>query len=241
MGGSMMNVPAVNVSQSADAPYARVLSFAVLVVVALLLLWLPHAWQSPLETIARLSGLGVLILLWAVYGLANGTFDLRELAEGADGRLSTSKFQWLLWTGVVIYGFAVVVVATALQGHLDALPTMPTNLLYAMGISTGTMAVAKGVTTAYAQGLQKRAVATGTPLMWGDLFRDDGGNPDLSKTQMMAWTLIAVTIFIANLASGTLACTGAQCPGLPNIDQSLMTLMGLGQAGYLAKKLVTTS
>jgi len=69
------------------------------------------------------------------------------------------------------------------------------------------------------------------------LIGDDNGNPDLSKMQMIAWTLIAIVIYlilvIDEINSGR--------PRLPDIDASLMVLMGLGDGAYLGKKLITTA
>src|SRR2546425_351751 len=52
-----------------------------------------------------LIALLVLLLLYLFYGLLAGTWDLWKLAEGADGRPSTSKLQFLLWTVVALFSY----------------------------------------------------------------------------------------------------------------------------------------
>ncbi len=53
---------------------------------------------------------------------------------------------------------------------------------------------------------------------------------------MMIWTLVAIAIYlfalVGQIRSGHV---------LPDIDPTLMVLMGLGQGAYLGKKLVTTT
>jgi hypothetical protein len=69
-----------------------------------------------------------------------------------------------------------------------------------------------------------------------DLFRDDK-NPaifSLMKFQMFGWTVVAIGIyswiFLTNLSPHISA--------LPTVDQSIVLLTGLSQAGYLAGKAI---
>lgn len=80
----------------------------------------------------------------------------------------------------------------------------------------------------------------------GGLLSDDVGQTDLSKVQLVMWTFLAVGIYLATvvmqvsaLAHGSTVHGGNR--GLPDIDGSLMVLMGFAQGGYLGKKLVTTT
>jgi hypothetical protein len=67
--------------------------------------------------------------------------------------------------------------------------------------------------------------------------QDDSGAPELAKIQMVGFTLVAVLIFLADvLHQSRGAVPTAQ---LPNIDSSLLVLMGISQGGYIGKKLVT--
>jgi len=73
-------------------------------------------------------------------------------------------------------------------------------------------------------------------LEWSDLFRDDGNptNLDLMKFQMFGWTIVGLLLYLANFFSAL----GAQhvLSSLPAIDDSLVVLMGVSQAAYLANK-----
>lgn len=207
-----------------------------------------------MELTAYLSGLGMLALLWVLYRIFSGTWNLWKLAEGADGKASTSKLQWLLWTVVVIFSYVVVYAARAWQGNFSAISSIPENLLIVMGFSITSMVAAKGITVSYVRkGQISKAPAGATPgiagasgngssdttdTAFGPVVNDDEGYPDLSKIQIMAWTVIGIIIYLIRLGYEVNAGGAVE---LPNIDSSLMVLMGLGQGAYLGKKLVTTS
>ena len=65
---------------------------------------------------------------------------------------------------------------------------------------------------------------------------------DLSKVQMIGWTLIAVGSYIINVIHqiDQIHTNPNYVSQLPDIDAALMVLMGLAQGAYLGKKLVTT-
>jgi hypothetical protein len=191
--------------------------------------------------LAYLFGVGVVVVAVGV------TFVVTSgrpwtLIDGADGRPSTSKFQWTVWTAVVLFSYSAIYFARARNGFWDALPDVPPNILIVMGFSTTTMIVAKGITTQY--------VASGRVVKpagsQGGLLSDDTGQSDLSKVQLIMWTLLAIGIYLAVVikqVSSVAAGSSAQGSnmGLPDIDASLMVLMGLAQGGYLGKKLVSAS
>lgn len=191
--------------------------------------------------LAVLIGLGVLALLYLMSAVF-GSWNPWKLVEGADGRASTSKFQWMLWIVVIVFAYTVLWVLRAKQGDYSAISQVPVNLLTVLGFSTGTAAAAKGITSGYAQTNRvakppaaTQGAAAGTSQ--GGILQDDTGMPELAKIQMVGFTLIAVGIFLATvihqIASKQVTTT------LPNLDSSLLVLMGISQGGYLGKKLVT--
>jgi hypothetical protein len=204
-----------------------------------------------------LSGLIVLFVLLVCYRMFGGTFNLAKLIMGADGRASSSKLQFLLWTIVTIYAY-VAVYAARLAQHIYLLPEdeIPVQLLTAMGLSVVTAAAAKGITVGYtAAGRLEKQTPPGVPPK-GGVFLDDGGNPDLSKIQMLCWTFIAIGVYLVTLFSklscmlhlspqdlavvhGAVAKNAVALVTIPDISPALMVLMGLGQGAYLGNKLVT--
>src|ERR1051326_9188670 len=179
------------------------------------------------------SVIGVLgvLLLWIAAALVTGHRDPSQWIEGADGKLSTSKFQWFAWTAAVIYSYTAVFGERFIHAQVEAPSELSPHLLLAMGMSAATMASAKGITSAYVSSgrIDKRSTD-------GGIMSDDDGFPDLSKIQMIAWTVIGIVAYGIKL--GAQLGKGAEAT-LPDIDQTLMVLMGLSQGAYLGKKLTT--
>jgi hypothetical protein len=78
------------------------------------------------------------------------------------------------------------------------------------------------------------------------IFTGDDGMPDLGKVQVVLWTFIAVGVFLSHV----FALIQSPLPidptshqpnlnglALPDIGQTLMVLMGLGNATYVGKKI----
>ena len=187
------------------------------------------------------SGLGVLLLLYIVTAVMSQHWSPRELVNGFDGFGSTSKLQWFLWLVVIIFAYTALWVLRAEQSDLSALSKIPVNVLTVLGFSTGTAAVAKGITSGYVQ--TAKVTKPGPPQVGataantGGIFQDDSGAPELAKIQMMAFTIIAIGIFLATVIHQIV--TDDISAGVPDIDSSLLVLMGISQGGYLGKKLVT--
>ena len=66
-----------------------------------------------------------------------------SVIQGQDGRLSTSKFQWFVWTVVAVGGFSALFAARALRGAPAGDIGVPANILIALGFSTVTMATVR--------------------------------------------------------------------------------------------------
>ena len=115
--------------------------------------------------------------------------------QGQDGRLSSSKFQWFVWTIAAVGGFSALFAARALRGASAGDIGVPANILIALGFSTATMATAKGITTAYIAGGRVDKSADKSSLK-GGILTDDDGIADLSKIQLITWTIIAIAIWI---------------------------------------------
>jgi len=193
---------------------------------------------------AVLIGLGVIALICAFIAVTTKTIGWRvwKLVEGADGVSSTSKFQWLVWLTVILFSYTVLWVLRARTGDYSAISSVPANLLTVLGFSTATAVGAKGITVGYLQSNRISKPTPATPTApgasrTGGILEDDTGTPELAKIQMVAFTFIAVGIFLATVVHEI--HTNQVQMGLPNIDSSLLVLMGISQGGYLGKKLVT--
>jgi hypothetical protein len=186
-----------------------------------------------------LAGLGA---LWVVLGIAS-SFNLKKLICGSDNSLSTSKFQLVLWTVVIVFSYLVMFSFLGKAKNFADLG-LPDNVLIVMGISATTAIAAKGIAVSNASAAAK---AVGTPIVPGagtvvvssaagsaaGLFQGDDGMPDLGKVQLMIWTLIGICIYLTKVHHQLVT----QVRIMPDIDQTLMVLMGLGHGAYLGKKI----
>ncbi len=185
-----------------------------------------------------------LALIYAISMLVSGTANPFQLAVGADGLLSVSKFQFLAWNVTVLCCY-VWLAAISYYNHPNwwyAL-TMPHNVLYVMGFSLITLATAKGITISYLNGgrISKPPMHDSGGRLAYLCASDDGVTPDLVKIQMLAWTVVAIAIFVARvIRSASPADPTHAIAQIPDIDQALMVLMGLGQAAYLGNKLTSS-
>ena len=158
-----------------------------------------------------------------------------SLFRGDDGMSSTSKFQWLAWLAAVLFAYVALWILRASTGHYGAIQHVPTNVLTVLGFSSVTMATAKGIKVSY---LSAQKVTPAPPGSTGGLVKDDNGVPELAKLQIVGFTLVALGIFLATVVH-EIATANVGGLALPDIDTSLLALMGISQGGYLAKKLVT--
>ena len=181
-----------------------------------------------------LAFLGVFYFFYVVLARSWNPF---KVIRGADGRPSTSKLQFWLWTIVVIFSY-VALYAARVQDHLyDPIKEIPANLLIAMGFTIVTATAAKGITTSFVQnGDLVKPPASPQTSGASQVLKEDDGSLDLSKIQMLAWTVIGIGVYLILVNQSLRTAPYA----LPNIDSALMVLMGLGQGAYLGKKLVTT-
>jgi hypothetical protein len=181
------------------------------------------------------GGLLALVLVYSVYVALSGDHRIWNVAKGQDGRASTSKFQVLLWFGVVLFAYVATVTARIQAGETEPLPGIPTNVLIVLGISVGTLTGAAAVTSGQVSA-QRDVKVPADNLGLAPLVQGDDGRPDIGKIQLLGWTVVAIGVFLAQLAYSM-----PVPDSLPDIDASLLVLTGPGTATYLGGKLITTA
>lgn len=200
---------------------------------------------------------------WGVYAVAvlvllasalAGRYWPASLVKGEDGRLSVSKTQVGIWTATIAYSYVTLYAARAFsENSLHPIDTIPRNVLIALGLSTLTAIGAKAITVNKigTNQIQKSDKIGEAGL--GDLVAADNSSPDLTKVQLLFWTLVSVAIYVALTNDslhnyfGMMNCAAEppahdttrhlECLALPNIDTVLMVLMGLAHGTYLGGKL----
>ena len=188
-----------------------------------------------------LFGLGAVLLFWVFSFVVTGgklapwALAVSESTVGgqSQGVVSASKFQALLWTLTTLFAYASVFGARLLEAPDVSTPSIPINLLVLMGLSAATAVGAKGVAVSYkAQGLVSERS--------GGLTTTPSGDADLTKTQLLVWTFIAAAIYLLTvvrfMATKSYLAAGVT---LPDVDGTLLVLMGASQGTYIGGKLVS--
>lgn len=226
---------------------------------ALLAMWAPPKTAPNLF----LWELGLMLLALGAVGQAlNGRWI--GAAIDARNRVSLSKLQMLLWTVLVVC--SLLTVATyrihdmAIPAAKALVITLPPELLFAMGISAASFVATPALlslkaaetpteealaTTRAARGddvveyegkVDRRSSPAGASLT--DIFRgDEVGNNlslDVSKVQQLAISLLLLGIY-AGMVYRELGLHPTMSD-LPKLQESLVQLMGISHASYLAYK-----
>ncbi|MFI5417926.1 MAG: hypothetical protein ACHQ2Y_03380 [Candidatus Lutacidiplasmatales archaeon] len=214
------------------------------------ILGLYGAWYFdwPILGAAAISAIiGSSILFIAAYGLTKSNYPselLLQYLRDEDGIPSLSRLQLFLWTSIVVYAFTWVALirlfsgTAAFSGSVSA--DLPPNLVAIMGISVG---------SALASAAIQRKVKPNPSYdkgSWSNILVEidssGHGAPSLGRFQMLAWTVISVTIYVTVLilrvahfwSNGPVSTLT-----LPDLDTTLVVLMGISHTGYVGSKYVT--
>ncbi|HEU4854062.1 MAG TPA: hypothetical protein VFS89_02105, partial [Nitrosospira sp.] len=117
---------------------------------------------------------------------------------------------------------------------------IPPNLLILSGISVLTFTAAKAITAgkverAASEG--KTDVKTSADIPQAtDLICDDSRRTDLGDFQMVVITILAVIIYAISAVEFMEQIEFRRVVTMPDVDATLLSIFGLGQAAYLGKK-----
>lgn len=186
--------------------------------------------------VAAILAIGVLAALWLVFAYWIGFSWPLRVSDGADGRPSTSKFQFFLWTAVIIWGYSAVAARRAIDGGDLAGIGIEQNLFLLMGLGAGTAVAAKIVTVNRGG---RPPLADPAARTYRSLIADDGNNPALEKIQVLAWTFVAAGAFILSVWQSIAA--DSTPTALPNVADPLLVLLGVGQVAYVGVKAIRTT
>lgn len=185
----------------------------------------------------------VLLLLAAVIaiGLASekGRFD--GILIDRYNRITLANFQILLWTLLVVSALAATLMTNLMSGknNLDVLDiAVPPELWLAMGISGGTYAGSKVIKLKIPDTTIERKCSS-DDARWIDMLTSDVGagdsSIDISKVQMLFFTMILVAGYAATVANSLINATGS-INELPKLNNTFITLLLISNGTYLVRK-----
>lgn len=191
-----------------------------------------------------LWGLGAVVGVWLVWKLLTRGFpqglplSLKSLATGKDNRLSISKLQASVWFIAIYFAYVATYSVRVRYGDVAALGELPENLMWLLAFTTGGALGAKWHTSYKVRGGTLEKDEADVPKL-RDLISDDSGYSAWNKLQLFYFTVLALAIFIIGVIRELQLAEADAAPMLPNVDTTLLILMGISQAGYLGKKVVT--
>jgi hypothetical protein len=164
---------------------------------------------------------------------------LSDIIRTEDWDPSLSIFQFLLWTIVVLFAFFAVYLIR-IFGGVSTPPQggVPIYLLALMGISVGVPIASNIVSSVkYSSPMLSTVRPPEEELPpYSDMLKEYG-KPTLSRFQMFGWTWIGIGVYLFVFFSKTMeSMILVQNLILPDIDPTLVILMGLSQTAFLGGK-----
>jgi hypothetical protein len=179
---------------------------------------------------------------------------IKGLVMGLDGRTSTSKVQFVLWTIVVLFVLSFLLAVAnspnctkqvAMKRTTFDCPAMkkfnrtgfaaavgtrfPAELLVLLGLPAGAAIVAKNVSSdnpkPQATSGDDAGVAAGLSQI---VSKDTNGDLDLLDCQYFIFNLVALTYFLLQFLTKPQA-------GIPEVPSALLVLAGVSTGSYVAK------
>jgi hypothetical protein len=233
----------------------------------------------PLDANGRIifSSIIALIIVFVIFYIAKYIIEKKKLYSGDIRRIrftdiirgqdmdpSLSIFQFLLWTGVVIFAFTAVYFIRILGGvYYPPEHGIPEFLLVLMGISTG-VPIVSNIISAYKYTPKQvefhkepppptesdQEVVGGNTNLKSSMIKplpkfaemlNEYGKPSLGRFQMFAWTWISIIIYLFVFYSTVVSTANSPSTlALPDIDPTLVVLMGLSQFAFLGSKAGTS-
>jgi hypothetical protein len=203
-------------------------------------------WQTPSWNWAEFWALVVLLpfVAWPVKvpkrvqpggaPATRHTIAAIALANGKDGRWSTSRTTMLLWTYSVWFAFVAILLHTNGAGIADAV--LKQQYLILLGVPAAAAVIAQGITqskvnnnTIMSKQTENVVPETNVIAGVGQLVGNDVGQADLLDFQYFGFNLILLGYFFTRFL-------GHAGFGLPELPDTLVALSGVSAAAYVGKK-----
>ena len=160
------------------------------------------------------------------------------------GRYSLAQFQMVAWTIVIVPLIVIVLVSSVLMHGAAQEITIPRTLLLVMGIGLGSLAGADAIKGTKDQTRPKSIAASSDDdrPRWLQLFTLEEGAladeaVDIGKFQNFWLTLTLIVVYVIMTASILYGKAFDAISALPDFPDSIVALLLISHAGYLANKL----
>jgi len=178
-----------------------------------------------------------LLILYFCVQVVTKEWSYWDMIRDERWRPSLALFQFFLWTIIISFSYLFIEFLRLRAGVVTFPGTPPLNLLILMGISVAVPIASNKISPIILLNEKPEPRPETLPRM-KTIFLENG-KLTLSRLQMFLWTGIAAVVYIFLLVNTTLASAkDVSALALPDIDVTLVVLMGLSQGAYLGGKLV---
>ena len=154
-------------------------------------------------------------------------FTHEILLDSRTNSYSLANFQSFAWTIVFLGSYFYVAISSGIILNTSELPDFNFSLIALMGISYGGL-----LTSSYLDKRKTEVTFYKDKPEFKDLISDPNGGIDLSRLQLLGFTLISIIVYIFYLFKANVL------NGLPGIPETLHTMLLTSQGGYLGNKAI---
>ncbi|WP_179074132.1 peptidoglycan-binding protein [Nostoc sp. C057] len=186
-----------------------------------------------------ITGIALYLISYLIVQFACGK-NLNKIFLGQDNRLSNSKSQMAIWFFVLLVGYISLSSLRVIHGGLGFVGGIgiPQNLLLLSGLSALTYGGAKVITQSQVNSKPNSKLSSSKDNgSLSDFFTDDDDeNIDFGDLQMSFITLLAVVVYLLQLINFLGVLELHRLVTLPDVDTTILSIFGISQGAYLAKK-----
>ncbi|MBV9179016.1 MAG: hypothetical protein JO297_18455 [Nitrososphaeraceae archaeon] len=188
-----------------------------------------------------ISSLLVFLIFLTVNLLIRG-YNMRfgDIIRDIGGFPSLARFQFLLWTSIVMFTLLGVYFIRLLMGSMMFPTAIPVNLLIILGISVAVPIISNPISS----------IKYGDRRPVGQMLNDsnrrrlstmlmENEKPSLFRFQMFAWTIISIIVFLGYFFSTTTFINDINKLGVPDVPDIFVYIIGISQVAYIAGKATT--
>lgn len=155
-----------------------------------------------------------------------------ELSLDSKGFPTLAKFQFVVWTLVIAFSYFAIQIILIIETdyseqHGYLLDDIPENLLAMMALS---------VTVSVISIEKSLKIKPKENISFRTIFSNLQGKLDLAEFQMFLWTIIGVSVYLHTVFDEILTVNTVHDLFLPDVNPTLVILMGLSQGAYLGSK-----
>jgi hypothetical protein len=196
---------------------------------------------------AVVSALVIIFVFLFLYGVVRSVKKgpaLRSILMEKQDFYSLTKFQIVSWTIVFLFSLLWVYLVRIQGNVLTNIQQLPSNTLALMGINVTSAIGSSAIPLPDVDEKDKRWDKWKNNF-WSILVSDDPQRIDLTRVQFFIWTLVSIGLYLVILFTLMfgLYLPGSPVPNLsklsiPDVDPSLVTLMGLSHGAYVGTKYI---